>query len=175
MKSSNINIRVDKELKEKCEKIYESLGINMSIAINMFLNQTVRVNWIPFEIIAPNIIDEDLEGEKTKIKICNERISCVKIDGMYYFEYNGLKFVIAYETIDADELCIYPGSWKIENRSVIPSVIHFETSNISEYKSKYFDKMLTLSQEIIKIIVLKQVEVLMILKVIICRASFLFW
>ena len=27
MKSSNINIRVDRELKEKCEKIYESMGI----------------------------------------------------------------------------------------------------------------------------------------------------
>ena len=68
-----------------------------------------------------------------------------------------LKLVIAYEKINANELCIYPSSWKIENRSAFPSVIHFETSNISDYKSKYFDKMLTLSQEIIKIIVLKQV------------------
>ena len=158
MKSSNINIRVDKELKEKCEKIYESLGINMSIAINLFLNQTIRVNGIPFEIIAPNIIDEDLEGEKTKIKICNERISCVKIDGMYYFEYNGLKFVIAYETIDADELCIYPNVWKIENKSVFPSVIHYETSSINEFNSKYYNKMLSIEEEINKIIIIKKVK-----------------
>ena len=67
MKSSNINIRVDKELKEKCEKIYESLGINMSIAINLFLNQTIRVNGIPFEIKAPKI-------EETKVYENNDII-----------------------------------------------------------------------------------------------------
>ena len=93
----------------------------------------------------------------SKIRIYNEKIPCIKKDDLYFVEYNNNMFVIAYEKINANELCIYPSSWKIENRSAIPSVIHFETSNISEYKSKYFDKMLTLSQEIIKIIVLKQV------------------
>ena len=52
-KTSNINIRIDKDVKEKSEQIFESMGINMSIAINLFLNQVIRVNGIPFEIKAP--------------------------------------------------------------------------------------------------------------------------
>ncbi|EFA90160.1 type II toxin-antitoxin system RelB/DinJ family antitoxin, partial [Peptoniphilus lacrimalis] len=37
MTSTNLNIRTDKEIKEKAEKIYSSLGLNMTTAINIFL------------------------------------------------------------------------------------------------------------------------------------------
>lgn len=158
MKSSNINIRVDRELKEKCEKIYESMGINMSIAINLFLNQTVRVNGIPFEILACNNVENVIEGKKSTLKICNKKIECIEKDNMYFIEYNNLKYVIAFESIYANELCIYPNTWKIENRGVLPSVVHYETSNINEYKSKFFDKMLSLTDYENKIIVMKNVD-----------------
>lgn len=158
MKSSNINIRVDKELKEKCEKIYESLGINMSIAINLFLNQTIRVNGIPFEIKAPKL-DENKDYEyNDTIKIGNKKIQCKKINNLYYFEYNNEKFVASYETINANELCIYPDGWKIENKGVFPSVIHFETSNITKYESKCFDEMQHITDNINKIIILRKLD-----------------
>lgn len=158
MKTSNINIRVDKELKEKCEKIFESLGINMSIAINLFLNQTIRTNGIPFEILAPKIEETKACEYNDIIKIANKKIQCVKKNNLYYFEYNNENFVLAYETIDANELCIYPDGWKVENKGVFPSAIHFETSNITKYESKYFDQLISITDNIKKIIVLKNVS-----------------
>ncbi len=50
MQSTNINIRTDRELKENCEKLFESLGLNMSTAINIFLRQSLRVGGLPFEV-----------------------------------------------------------------------------------------------------------------------------
>lgn len=36
-----VTFRTDEELKEKASAIYESLGMNLSTALNMFLRQTV--------------------------------------------------------------------------------------------------------------------------------------
>lgn len=48
--STNLNIRIDKSVKENSEQVFEELGLNMTTAINMFLRQVIRVNGIPFEI-----------------------------------------------------------------------------------------------------------------------------
>ena len=48
--STNLNIRIDKNIKETSERVFEDLGLNMTTAINMFLRQVIRVNGIPFEI-----------------------------------------------------------------------------------------------------------------------------
>ncbi|MFR7350000.1 type II toxin-antitoxin system RelB/DinJ family antitoxin [Peptoniphilus sp.] len=50
MTSTNLNIRTDKEIKEAAEKIYSSLGLNMTTAINMFLRASIRERGIPFEL-----------------------------------------------------------------------------------------------------------------------------
>ncbi len=50
MQTTNINIRTDKELKDNCEKLFESLGLNMSTAINIFLRQSLRAGGLPFEV-----------------------------------------------------------------------------------------------------------------------------
>ena len=50
-KESVINIRIDKEKKKEVEDIFESMGLNISTAVNMFFSQCIRVNGIPFEII----------------------------------------------------------------------------------------------------------------------------
>ena len=38
MSTVNLNIRTDKEIKEKAENIFQELGLNMTTAINMFLS-----------------------------------------------------------------------------------------------------------------------------------------
>jgi len=48
--TTNLNIRVDEELKRKAETIFNELGLNMSTAINMFLRYSVRYGGIPFEL-----------------------------------------------------------------------------------------------------------------------------
>ncbi len=48
MATTNLNIRTDKEIKDKADKIFSELGLNMTTAINMFLRTTIRENGIPF-------------------------------------------------------------------------------------------------------------------------------
>ncbi|MBR3766930.1 MAG: type II toxin-antitoxin system RelB/DinJ family antitoxin [Clostridia bacterium] len=50
METANLNIRTDKEVKAQAEKIFESLGLNMSTAVNIFLRQAIRENGIPFDV-----------------------------------------------------------------------------------------------------------------------------
>lgn len=48
--TTNLNIRVDEELKRQAEAIFSELGLNMSTAVNMFLRYSVRYGGIPFEL-----------------------------------------------------------------------------------------------------------------------------
>ena len=50
MASTNLNIRVDKEIKMQAEEIFDALGINMTTAVNIFLRQAIREKGIPFEL-----------------------------------------------------------------------------------------------------------------------------
>ena len=47
------NIKIDPELKEQSQALFESLGLSMSTAINMFLRQAVREQAIPFRVGNP--------------------------------------------------------------------------------------------------------------------------
>lgn len=70
--STNLNIRVDKNIKETSEKVFESLGLNMSTAINIFLRQVIRVNGIPFEIKGDIPNKETIEAIEEGIKLAND-------------------------------------------------------------------------------------------------------
>ena len=50
MATTNINVRVDNELKSQAEALFSDLGINMSTAIIMFLKSAVSHDGIPFEV-----------------------------------------------------------------------------------------------------------------------------
>lgn len=50
MASTNINIRIDAELKQQFEKLCSEMGITMTTAFTIFAKQTVMENRIPFEI-----------------------------------------------------------------------------------------------------------------------------
>ena len=47
---TNLNIRVDKAVKDQAEEIFNELDLNMATAINMFLKATIREHGIPFEL-----------------------------------------------------------------------------------------------------------------------------
>lgn len=47
---AQVNIRMDDELKNRADELFEELGINMSTAVTMFVRQSVREGGIPFEI-----------------------------------------------------------------------------------------------------------------------------
>ena len=48
--STNINIRMDKDVKMAAEKIFNELGFNMTTAINIFLRKAIQENGIPFDV-----------------------------------------------------------------------------------------------------------------------------
>ena len=47
------NIKIDPELKEQAQDLFESLGMNLTTAVNIFLRQSVREQAIPFRIGEP--------------------------------------------------------------------------------------------------------------------------
>ncbi|GHU76644.1 hypothetical protein FACS189461_4460 [Spirochaetia bacterium] len=52
MAMTNINVRTDSEIKARAQQIFESMGLDMSTAVNIFLRQTVRQNDLPFVLTA---------------------------------------------------------------------------------------------------------------------------
>jgi len=50
MATTNINVRIDADLKKQSEEIFNELGLTMSTALTVFLRQTVRSKGIPFEM-----------------------------------------------------------------------------------------------------------------------------
>lgn len=47
------NIKIDPDLKEQSQALFESFGLTLSSAINMFLRQAVREQAIPFRVGNP--------------------------------------------------------------------------------------------------------------------------
>jgi len=47
---AQVNIRIDDNLKEQGERLFKTLGMNLSAAVNIFISQAVREGRIPFEI-----------------------------------------------------------------------------------------------------------------------------
>lgn len=73
--TTNVNIRMDAELKRQFEHFCADVGMTMTTAFNVFAKKTVRENRIPFEISGdtePNEVtyaameaaekDEDMHG-----------------------------------------------------------------------------------------------------------------
>ncbi len=56
MSTTNINVRVDSDLKQSAEALFADLGLNMSTAITMFLKSAVSHDGIPFDVkrMTPN-------------------------------------------------------------------------------------------------------------------------
>ena len=66
--TTNISIRMDKELKARADEFFEEIGMNMSTAFNVFIRQTLREGRIPFQISVDRPNEETiaalLEGER---------------------------------------------------------------------------------------------------------------
>ena len=62
-----VTIRVDKNLKENAESLFKRLGMNMTTAINVFLNKAVNEKAIPFTVSlkSPQFVSEYTEDDIT--------------------------------------------------------------------------------------------------------------
>lgn len=48
--TTNVTVRMDKDLKEQAENLFSEMGMNLTTALNVFMRQSVRQGKIPFEI-----------------------------------------------------------------------------------------------------------------------------
>lgn len=66
--TTNISIRMDRELKERADEFFSEIGMSMSTAFNVFIRQTLREGRIPFHISVDRPNEETiaamLEGER---------------------------------------------------------------------------------------------------------------
>ena len=69
---SNVSFRIDAELKNQADALFQALGLNMTTAFNMFLRQSVREGRIPFEatINVPN--SETVAAMLETIRLAND-------------------------------------------------------------------------------------------------------
>ncbi|HEN8128478.1 TPA: type II toxin-antitoxin system RelB/DinJ family antitoxin [Streptococcus agalactiae] len=56
---STVAVRVDAQLKDEATKLFQSLGLDMSTAVKMFLIQSVKTQSIPFAIKNKSFISDE--------------------------------------------------------------------------------------------------------------------
>ena len=49
IQTTTVNVRVDEDIKRNVESLFESMGMNISTAVNMFFRQCLFENAIPFQ------------------------------------------------------------------------------------------------------------------------------
>ena len=68
MATSNLNIRMDKDIKEQADQIFTELGLTMTAAVNLFLRASIREQGIPFSVKLNKVNKETIavieEGRK---------------------------------------------------------------------------------------------------------------
>jgi DNA-damage-inducible protein J len=58
---TSMTIRMNREVKQKAQKIFADLGIDMTTAINVFLRQAIQYKGFPFDVVLniPNEVTLD--------------------------------------------------------------------------------------------------------------------
>lgn len=83
MRTAIVQIKTETDIKEKCARLFESLGINISDAVNMFFRQSLLRGGLPFEVALPRPNAETLAAAdevrgRERTATCSEEILAVK-------------------------------------------------------------------------------------------------
>ena len=55
---AQVSFRVDDKLKSDADRLFKSMGMNMSVAITVFLQQSVQRGKLPFEVLGDPFYSE---------------------------------------------------------------------------------------------------------------------
>jgi len=64
MANTRITIRIDENTKKEAESVLDTLGLNMTTAITVFLNKLIRVKGMPFDVT----IEQDSPTKERALK-----------------------------------------------------------------------------------------------------------
>lgn len=79
MKMSTITIRVDKNIKEQAEQIFENIGLNTTTAFTLFMKSVIREGEIPFKLKAdPFFCKSNMNSLRLSIKQLEDGQSVTK-------------------------------------------------------------------------------------------------
>ena len=71
--TTTLNLKVDPLVKEQAEKVFSQLGMPLSTAVNLFLNQVRLTGKLPFEVALPkappSVNAEVMSGEELLQKL----------------------------------------------------------------------------------------------------------
>lgn len=68
-KTDTLHIRVEPNVKQRAERTLNELGLSITDAINVFLNQVILNDGIPFEIRKPRFNNQTIQT----VENCKER------------------------------------------------------------------------------------------------------
>ena len=60
---TNLNIKIDRELKTQADKLFSDMGMNLTTAVNVFVRQAVLERAIPFRIYR-DIVESKINVEQ---------------------------------------------------------------------------------------------------------------
>lgn len=63
-KSATLNLRIDPTLKKESEQLFSKLGISLTSAVTMFLNQSINEQALPFKPSLPKSVNADLMNDE---------------------------------------------------------------------------------------------------------------
>ena len=73
-KTSNLNIRIDPEIKTAVDEIFSSFGISIADAVNIFLHKSIMVGGLPFDMTLPSYNEETIAAMQEAKDIADGKI-----------------------------------------------------------------------------------------------------
>jgi DNA-damage-inducible protein J len=63
----NINVSIDKDTKEQAERMFDALGMSLSVAFNLFVQKSLQQGKLPFDVTEPFYTKENQERLRKSI------------------------------------------------------------------------------------------------------------
>lgn len=82
-KTDTLHIRVEPSVKQKAEETLNELGLSITEAINVFLNQVILNDGIPFEIKKPRLNKETIQAMEDAKNSKNLSKTFNRVDEMF--------------------------------------------------------------------------------------------
>ena len=96
-KTSSLNIRIDPNTKSLADGIFSRFGITLSDAINIFLNKSIMIGGLPFDVTLPQYNEETLAAMQEARDIASGKVEAksysslaelnAELDAEYEMEY----------------------------------------------------------------------------------------
>ena len=96
----NVTIRLDREIKEQAEKMFDDFGINLSTAFNIFVRQSLRQRKIPFEIHDPFYSEKNQQELSRRIAEIEAGTTALVVKTMEELEAMKSKLMLRKNTYD---------------------------------------------------------------------------